>query len=188
MRRALYIGRFQVFHLGHLDVLRTIDAAADIDETVVAVGSSQYDHEHRSPVAPWSVNPFTIAERREMIERSLAGELAKPWSLHAVPDYHDWARWYRHIEERLPPFACLYSADAEEHAFFAARGKQVRGFPRRFAFHAGSLRRRLAAGDRCAAELPEEARLVLERIGAAERLRALFARDAEEHDPGGSRG
>ncbi len=41
MKRALYIGRFQLFHKGHLDVIKFIDAATDIDEIVLAVGSLQ---------------------------------------------------------------------------------------------------------------------------------------------------
>ena len=34
MRRALYIGRFQVFHHGHLDVLQHISGADDVDGTI----------------------------------------------------------------------------------------------------------------------------------------------------------
>ena len=179
-RRALYIGRFQVFHLGHLDVIKTIAAAPDVDEIVIAVGSAQYDHTQKHPSAPWSVNPFTMTERTEMIERSLEGELNKPYALHPVPDYHDWQKWHQHIERELPQFFCLYSADRKEREFFEDRGYQTRGFPRRFSFHAGSIRINLARGEDYSDTVPAGTLAVLERIGAEQRLRQLYLRDEAE--------
>jgi nicotinamide-nucleotide adenylyltransferase len=179
-RRALYVGRFQVFHLGHVDVLRLIAATPDVDEVVIAVGSSQYDHRHKSPEAPWAVNPFTFEERREMIEGCLEGTLPKPFSVHALPDAHDWERWHRSIRETLPPCAILYSIDPKEHAFFAERGWETRPFARERPYHAGLLRKRLAAGEGCVDELPLGTLVLLERIGAAARLRELYARDERE--------
>ncbi len=179
-RRTLYIGRFQVFHLGHLDVIQTMAAAADVDEIVVAVGSAQYDHERKHPSAPWSVNPFTIEERLEMMERSLEGKIIKPYALHPVPDYHDWQKWYQHIERELPPCFCLYSSDAKERAFFEDQGYETRGFSRRYSFHAGSLRVDLAEGNDIQDSVPAGALAVLERIDAGRRMRELLQRDEDE--------
>jgi nicotinamide-nucleotide adenylyltransferase len=179
--RALYIGRFQPVHQGHVDVVRTIDGAEDVTGLVIAVGSTQYDHTRKHPHAPWSMNPFTYAERREMLERALAGVPAKPLSVCGVPDYHDWPRWYRHIAEELPGFGVLYSADARERAFFAAKGKGVRDFPRLRAYHAGKIREWMAQGDPAWREaVPPAAVEVLDRIGAEDRVRALLDRDRAE--------
>jgi nicotinamide-nucleotide adenylyltransferase len=184
-RRALYIGRFQPFHVGHLDVLQQIAGAADVDEIVLAVGSSQYDHLHKSPAAPWAVNPFTYEERRQAIEASLAGALPKPCLVCPLPDYHDWEKWYQHIVERLPEVACLYTCDDEERRFFAARGKEVRGFDRRFTFHAGTLRRKMADGDQSYRPcLPAATLDALDRMGAAERVRELLRRDRGREEAG----
>ncbi|MEM3596417.1 MAG: adenylyltransferase/cytidyltransferase family protein, partial [Candidatus Bathyarchaeia archaeon] len=57
---GLYVGRFQPFHLGHLEVVRSILNRAD--ELIIAIGSSQYSHTRR--------NPFTAGERVTMIRES----------------------------------------------------------------------------------------------------------------------
>jgi nicotinamide-nucleotide adenylyltransferase len=180
VRRAAYIGRFQVFHLGHQDVLELMDRAPDVDGIAIVIGSAQYDHEHRHPDVPWSLNPFTVDERREMIERSLAGVLSKPWSIHPVPDTHDHSTWLATVFDRAPEFHVLYSSSRKEHVLFGAHGKEVRDFPKARSFHAGSIREQLARGERWQDSVPAGARAVLERIDAGARLRALVARDREE--------
>ena len=180
MRRALYIGRFQLFHKGHLDVIKFIDSVADIDEIVLAVGSSQYNHENKSPEAPWAVNPFTYEERREMIENSLEGELKKPFRVYPVPDYHNYPRWYQHIIDNLPEFACLYTVDREEKEFFEARGHEVRDFPKQFDYHAGILRERMYKGQEYRYALTPSTIKIIERINGEERVKELFARDIAE--------
>ncbi len=177
LRRALYIGRFQIFHYGHLDVLQNIAASEDVDQILIALGSAQYDHEHKSPVAPWAVNPFTAAERIAMIEASLAGVLYKPWQIRQLPDFHDWEKWYDYITEKLPEFFCLYSSAPKERAFFTLKGKEVRPVLIRFKFNGGTIRRALAAGEDITNEVPAPAITVLRRINAAERIRALMERD-----------
>lgn len=180
MKRALYIGRFQGFHLGHLDVVQHMDAAPDIDEILIVLGSTQYDHQHKSPVAPWSHNPFTEAERREMIEAGLAGMVRKPWSLHPVPDYHDWTKWYAHIERHVPAYEVLYTSDAAEKRWFSEHGKEVRGFPRHRRFHAGSIRTWIAAGQDYRHAMPGPTADIVDRIAPRERLKALFEKDLLE--------
>ena len=58
--RALFIGRFQPFHKGHLKIIQ--QASETYDQILVGIGSSQYSHTVD--------NPFTAEERTEMIEWS----------------------------------------------------------------------------------------------------------------------
>lgn len=80
---AVYIGRFQPFHNGHLAVLqRALKVAA---HCVVVLGSA---HQARTPK-----NPFTWHERAEMIRQAIpATDQAR---IHFLPirDYYDEARW-----------------------------------------------------------------------------------------------
>jgi len=60
-KRALIFGRFQPFHLGHLEVIRW--ALKTFDELVLLVGMADESHTVR--------NPFTAGERIWMIRESL---------------------------------------------------------------------------------------------------------------------
>ena len=56
-RRALFVGRFQPFHNGHIHAIGEI--LEESDELIIVVGSAQMSHEPD--------NPFTAGERLEMI-------------------------------------------------------------------------------------------------------------------------
>ena len=58
MKRGLFIGRFQPFHLGHLQDI--INALKEVDELVIGIGSSNEKHT--------KYNPFSVEERIEMID------------------------------------------------------------------------------------------------------------------------
>jgi nicotinamide-nucleotide adenylyltransferase len=180
MTRALYLGRFQLFHLGHLDVLQHIDQVEDVSEILIAVGSTQYDWQHKSPEWRWANNPFTYDERREMITRSIDGRLRKPWSIHGVPDTHEHESWFSGLCATVGEFSRLYSSDEREREFFAAHGKEARNFPRKYGFHAGSVRRRILDGEDYRPFVPEGTRLVLEKLPIQERMRDLYTRDLNQ--------
>ena len=161
--------------------MQHIVAAPDIDELIIAVGSSQYNHQNKSPVAPWCVNPFTFEEREEMIIGSIDGVLQKPAHIVALPDYHNYPKWFHHIVTELPEFGVLYTVDSKEKAFFEQQGRTVRTFPVRFDFHAGILRERMQNGGEYRSALTPKSLEVCDRIGAEERLKDLYARDIAEH-------
>jgi len=76
-KRALFVGRFQPFHNGHLHAVKSI--LGDADELVVVVGSAQMSHEPD--------NPFTAGERLEMIKYALdsAGIDRRRYMLIPIP-------------------------------------------------------------------------------------------------------
>ena len=58
-KKALFIGRFQPFHKGHLHALEGI--LADGYEVIMALGSTQESHT--------LMNPLTVEERKDIIKR-----------------------------------------------------------------------------------------------------------------------
>ena len=80
---AVYIGRFQPFHNGHLVLLRQALGAAPL--CVVVIGSA---HQARSPK-----NPFTWQERAEMIRLALPEADRQRLLFVPVRDYYDEGRW-----------------------------------------------------------------------------------------------
>ncbi len=63
-RRAVFFGRFQPFHKGHLEVTKII--LKNYEELVFVIGMSTESHTYR--------NPFTAGERIEMIRLALRDE------------------------------------------------------------------------------------------------------------------
>ena len=61
---GLYVGRFQPFHRGHLNVV--LEALNHCDKLIIAIGSAQESGTKK--------NPFTFELRKELIRRSLWGK------------------------------------------------------------------------------------------------------------------
>jgi cytidyltransferase-like protein len=87
VKRGMIHGRFQPFHLGHLEYLK--GAAARSDE--VFVGITNPDPTHVKPEASDPVrhlpesNPYTYVERLLMVKAAAAGAGLAPERLHVIP-------------------------------------------------------------------------------------------------------
>ena len=126
VRRGLYVGRFQPFHLGHLSAVKSV--LKDIEELVIVVGSAQYSHT--------MANPFTAGERLMMIHMALdeAGlDCSRIWIV-PVPDVHLHMLWVAALEGYTPKFEIVYSNEPLTRRLFAEAGykvKQIRFFERK---------------------------------------------------------
>jgi bifunctional NMN adenylyltransferase/nudix hydrolase len=74
---AVFIGRFQIFHNGHLAVLN--EALTRAERVVVLVGSVDLPRSHR--------NPFSFDERRQMILESLHAQERERVAVLPLPDH-----------------------------------------------------------------------------------------------------
>lgn len=84
---ALFIGRFQPFHNGHLYSLNKCLELAD--RVIVGIGSSQESGTEN--------NPWDYEARKEMVD-SLPG-VARKVQIVAIPDVHDDIKWGNLIRE-----------------------------------------------------------------------------------------
>lgn len=98
---GLLVGRFQPFHLGHLEAVRF--ALGRIDNLWVGIGSSNRAQE--------AANPFTAHERREMILASVSGNMADRMATYEIPDIDDHVRWLDLIDSIVPPFGAVFTND-----------------------------------------------------------------------------
>ncbi len=101
--RGLMMGRFQPFHLGHLDLVRQI--LKDCDEVVIAITSSQFNYLEK--------DPFTAGERIEMIHDSLKEsnvDLTRCIIL-ALDNQFNIATWSSYLKSMLPKFDKVYSGN-----------------------------------------------------------------------------
>ncbi|MDI6807172.1 MAG: nicotinamide-nucleotide adenylyltransferase [Candidatus Aenigmarchaeota archaeon] len=76
---ALFIGRFQPFHKGHLYVIKKV--MKEFDEVVIGIGSVNKKDVY---------NPFSYEERKEMIRR--VGIKSKIFGVEDVGDDEKWAQ------------------------------------------------------------------------------------------------
>jgi bifunctional NMN adenylyltransferase/nudix hydrolase len=86
---AVYVGRFQPFHNGHLALVQRALALAP--QCVVVIGSA---HQARTPK-----NPFTWQERAEMVRLALPPADRDRVRFLPVRDYYDEARWVAAVRQ-----------------------------------------------------------------------------------------
>lgn len=112
---ALFIGRFQPFHLGHLAVIKK--AIKENDRLFIGIGSSEANF--RPP------NPFTCSERFQMIEAAL--EAAKipreKYEIVTVRNIDNFALWVRHLALYIPPFQKVYTGSDTVKYLFEAHNR-----------------------------------------------------------------
>lgn len=169
LRRALLIGRFQPPHYGHLHAIR--HALALADEVIIAVGSAQYSHTVE--------NPFTAAERIEMLLRMLDGE-GIPRSkclIIPVPDAPAHSQWVSVLESFCPKFDVALTNDPLSAVLLAEAGYRVEPIPllRRNVLSGTEVRRRMARGEDWAELVPPSVAEYLKESGLVERVRKLTA-------------
>ncbi len=109
------IGRFQPFHLGHLEAIKF--ALSNVEHLHVGIGSSNKSHEER--------NPFTADERKEMILSSIDDTIAKRLSIHFIPDVDDHSKWTHLVDEIIPEYDVVFSNDDFTHELYGKRGKSI---------------------------------------------------------------
>ena len=100
---AAMIGRFQPFHLGHLELVRQI--LDENEEIIILIGSSQANYTLK--------NPFTAGERVWMIRDSLIGskiDMSKVFLVNAIDDENN-AKWFSNIKSVSPPFKVFYTGN-----------------------------------------------------------------------------
>lgn len=104
MKTALFIGRFQPFHLGHLSVIKK--ALAEVDFLIIGIGSAE---DNFTPQ-----NPFTAGERFEMIKNTLDKEKINPQKYCILPfrNINNYALWCQHVKLLAPPFQIVYTGSS----------------------------------------------------------------------------
>lgn len=163
---ALFIGRFQPFHLGHLAAVKWI--AARSSKVVIAIGSAQKGFE--------PMNPFTEKERWAMIRRQLAGAgLGKKCMICAVTDVNDNDRWVAHVDANAPAYDVVYSNNALVRRLMGGKGKAVKAIPffRRMIYDATKIRGRMRKGEKWQDRVPSKVLAMLRKMKAEKRIREL---------------
>jgi nicotinamide-nucleotide adenylyltransferase len=113
---ALFIGRFQPFHKGHLSAIRQI--LRKVDKIVICVGSSKK--------AGVKGNPFTFEERFKMIEETLVSLDIGGYTIFPIPDVPNDKKWVEHVKVLVPKFDVVYSSNPLVIRLFKEKGVEVK--------------------------------------------------------------
>tara|TARA_Y100000310_G_C20691575_1_gene822605 strand:+ start:3619 stop:4068 length:450 start_codon:yes stop_codon:yes gene_type:complete len=116
MTTALFIGRFQPFHKGHLSAIRQI--LRENDKIVICVGSSKK--------AGVRGNPFTFEERFKMIEETLVSLGIGGYTIFPIPDVPNDKKWVEHVKVLVPKFDVVYSSNPLVVKLFKEKGVEVK--------------------------------------------------------------
>lgn len=171
MRRGLYVGRFQPFHLGHLSMVKQI--LNSVDELVIVIGSAQYSHDLD--------NPFTAGERLVMIREALEEariDCQRVWIV-PVPDVHLHMMWVSALEGYTPKFDVVFSNEPLTRRLFREAGYKIKAieFYDRKVFSSTRIRQNMLEGDSWKKLVPKSVADLIEKIDGIPRLRDLNKSD-----------
>jgi nicotinamide-nucleotide adenylyltransferase len=169
MSRAFIVGRFQPFHLGHLEVIQEI--LKEHESVIIGIGSAQYSHTLQ--------NPFTAGERHLMISNTL--ESRKIFNFYIIPieDVNSNPLWVAHVESLTPRFSSVYTNNPLVKRLFYEKKYNVKSMEliNRVEWSGTRIRDRMIRGENWERDVPETVSEIIREIDGVGRLRALSESD-----------
>lgn len=168
---ALFLGRFQPFHLGHLDALQQIFEKEPY--VIIGIGSTEDDY------VPG--NPFTAGERYQMIEAAILGQkldgktiTREHFVILTVRNIHHYSLWVKHVESLLPPFGKVYTGSSIVKRLFLEEGNH-KIIPIRFnkKISATDIRRRMFIGKKWENLVPAKVASLIKKWDGVGRIKSL---------------
>ncbi|AJW70695.1 nicotinamide-nucleotide adenylyltransferase [Nitrosopumilus adriaticus] len=169
--RGLMMGRFQPFHLGHLDLAKQI--LDECDELIIAITSSQFNYLEK--------DPFTAGERIEMIHNSLKEsslDLTRCFVV-SIENQFNVATWASYLKSTLPHFDKVYSGNDYVSMLLADSGIEVviPKFLDRTQFNATRIRSMIISDENWKDFVPNAVYDLLTKINAKNRLAVISISD-----------
>ena len=165
------MGRFQPFHLGHLDLAKQI--LDECDEVIIAITSSQFNYLEK--------DPFTAGERIEMIHNSLKEsslDLNRCFVV-SIENQFNVATWASYLKSALPHFDKVYSGNDYVSMLLADSGITVvkPKFLDRKQYNATRIRSMIISDEKWKDSVPNAVYEFLTKINAKNRLEVISKSD-----------
>ena len=162
---GLLIGRFQPFHLGHLDALHF--ALSKVDKLWIGLGSSN------KPLQ--KDNPFSAEERKEMISASIDDSMKQRIQIYFIPDLDNHIKWIELINTIVPKFNIIFTNDELTRHLYSKRDVTVLSIPfvKRDILSGTNIRNMMISDQKWEDLVPEGTKNFLYKTSAKQRLKNL---------------
>ena len=165
---ALFIGRFQPLHHGHIYVIRNI--LKSFNTLKIGIGSSQLSNVKN--------DPFTNDERKQFINAALKKReiSSKKYKIYNIPDIFNAKKWCDHVISIVGEFDVVFSNSSFIRQLFQNKGIKV---GRRLVifknkFNATNIRNLIAKDDKSWLKLvPKEVYNLIQKFNGVERIKSL---------------
>src|SRR3989338_6633492 len=160
---GLLIGRFQPFHLGHLDALRF--ALSKVDKLWIGLGSSNKPLQKN--------NPFSAEERKEMILSSIDESMKPRIQIYFIPDLENHIKWIELIDTLVPKFDTVFTNDELTRHLYSKRDVEVLSIPfvKRDILSGTNIRDMIISNQTWEDFVPEGTKNFLHKTSAKQRLK-----------------
>ena len=171
--RGMMMGRFQPFHLGHLDLVKQI--LNECDEVLITITSSQFNYLEK--------DPFTAGERIDMIHASLKEsdlDMDK-CIIVALENQFNIATWASYLKSMLPHFDKVYSGNEYVKMLLSDFDIDVVTpvFLDREKYNATKIRSMIVSGDNWKELVPLAVSKFIDKINAKNRLEIISHTDTK---------
>lgn len=163
--KALFIGRFQPFHKGHLKVIKYI--LKRYDNIIIGIGSSQYKNTKE--------NPFSFNERKEMIEKTLENNDIENYKIIDIPDIHNPPKWVEHVLSIYSDFDVVATNNSFTKKLFEKKGYKVIETPlfNEKKFSGKEIRKKIKKDDQWEKLIPNSTIDIIKKIDGIYRIKKL---------------
>ena len=166
---ALFLGRFQPLHHGHIYMLNKI--LKGYKRIKIGVGSSQFSRT--------KINPFTYEERANFITSALnkRGITSQRFSLYPIPDIFNASEWVNHVISIVGSFDTIFSNSDWVRQLFQNEGytvgEKIGIFKKKY--KASQVRKLISKDNRNWTTLvPKEVANLIKDYNGIERIKILF--------------
>ena len=174
--RGLIIGRFQPFHKGHLQLVKSI--LKECDELVIAIASAQFNFIEK--------DPFTAGERILMIHEALKEgkvDLSKCYIVPLINDENN-ARWIGHLKSFLPSFDVVYTGNLYVSMLMRKSKIKVKKikFHDREKYNASRIRSLMVKGNEWESLVPDAVARIIKSVDGIRRMKVISHSDTKPQE------